>query len=188
MAADHMAKTTPAKKQSPANAKSTRQRVEKLEDQFQLAHYKLAKARENYLATHKNEVSIAREKMQQIQAKLGKARRKVARATAEARESGSRAASDQLKKAQETSLLLTDSLKEAKEIMVTAQSKLHAAKPFERKLAARAKVLAKFEKDWDKKTKEQVAKKAARAKKAAAKRRNTAKKRAAKKNAGTSDN
>ena len=52
--------------------------------------------------------------------------------------------------------------------MVTAQDKLHAAKPFDRKLAARAKVLAQFEKDWDKKMKAETAARAKRAKQTAA--------------------
>ena len=35
--------------------------------------------------------------------------------------------------------------------MATAQDKLSSAKPFEKKLAARAKALAVFEKEWEKK-------------------------------------
>ena len=75
-----------------------------------------------------------------------------------------------MKKARAASLLLGESLGEAKKIMVTAQDKLHAAKPFDRMLAARAKVLAQFEKDWDKKLKSEAAarKKAPAAKKAKA--------------------
>jgi hypothetical protein len=54
--------------------------------------------------------------------------------------------------------------------MTTAEDKLHAAKPFDKKLAARAKVLARFEKDWDKKAKTEAAAKAKRAKLATANR------------------
>jgi len=175
-----MAKTKLKKRHSNAAKKSSGHSMSELEDQFQCLQDKLAKARETYLATHQDEVVAARERMQQVQVDLGKARKKAARAALEARQTGTRSAKNQLEKAQAASLLLTDSLKEAKELMVTAQSKLHAAKPFDRKLAARAKVLAKFEKDWDRKMQEQAATKAARAKKAAAKRRKTARKRAVK--------
>lgn len=179
-----MAKTRQTVKKPPAPTSSTRHLVEELEDQFQQVHEKLVKARQSYLDTYQDEVIEARERMQQIQAKLGKARKKVARAVVEARQSGTRSAKGQLKKARAASLLLADSLKEAKDIMVTAQSKLHAARPFDRKLAARAKVLAKFEKDWELKMQEQAAARATRAKDAAAKRRKSARKRAAKKVSG----
>jgi hypothetical protein len=54
--------------------------------------------------------------------------------------------------------------------MSTAKEKLSSARPFEKKLAARAKALAVFEKEWDKKQKlaeKAKAKRAADRKKAA---------------------
>jgi len=153
--------------------------VDELDRKFHLLQAKIGKARDTYLIKHKQEFNAARARVVSIQSKLLKARRKAAKAAVEAKKSGTKAAKNQLKKARAASLLLSDSLKEAKGIMVTAQSRLHAAKPFDRKLAARAKVLAKFEKDWDKKVKAETAARAQRAKAAAAKRRATAKKRAA---------
>ena len=176
-----MAKEKPSKQPSPGSTKPATHPVEELENQFQLIQRKLANSHEHYLISHKEEVLAARERVQQIQVKLRKARKKLARAAVEARTTSTRSAKNQLKKTRAASLLLVDSLQEAKEIMVTAQSKLHAAKPFDRKLTARAKVLAKFEKDWEKKMREEATMKAARAKKAAAKRRSTARKRAVKK-------
>ena len=63
--------------------------------------------------------------------------------------------------------------------MTTSQSRLKVAKPFQKKLAARAKVLEAFEKDWEKKQKAEAlaaAKRAAaaRKKRAAARRQKTA--------------
>ncbi|MBT8146864.1 MAG: hypothetical protein KJN90_08420 [Gammaproteobacteria bacterium] len=179
-----MAKEKSRKQLSQETTKPATHPVEKLENQFQLLQRELANSRKNYLASYKDEVLAARERMQQIQTKLRKARKQVARAAVDARTTGTRSTKNQLKKTRAASLLLTDSLQEARKIMASAQRKLHAAKPFDRKLAARAKVLAKFEKDWDRKMREEAATKAAQAKKAAAKRRSTARKRAAKKLAG----
>ena len=46
--------------------------------------------------------------------------------------------------------------------MATSQSKLKTAKPFQRKLAARAKALEAFEISWEKKLKAEAASKAKR--------------------------
>lgn len=163
------------------SGQSTGHLAEELEKQFHVLQKKLTKARNSYLAVHRKEVAAARERMQGLQSQLAKARKKAAKAAVDARRSGTKSAKNQLKKARAASLLLADSLTEARDIMVTAQSRLHAAKPFDRKLAARARVLAQFEKDWERKLQEEFETRAAKAKKAAAKRRTTAKKRAAKK-------
>ena len=130
-----MANTKQTRKKIPSEAMPDRHLLEELEDQFHEIHSKLLKARESYLTSHKDEVRLAREKMQKAQARMRKAKKKAARAAVEARNTGTRSAKDQLKKTRAASLLLADSLKEAKEIMVTARSNLHAAKPFDRKLA-----------------------------------------------------
>lgn len=156
--------------------KAAKHMVEELEDQFHSIQGRIAKARDNYIASHQKELAGARKKMKAVQAKLTQTKTKAAKAAVRARKSSSKAAEDQLKKTRAASLLLGKSFQEAKNIMLTAESKLHAAKPFERKLAARAKVLAQFEKDWEKKTKAEAATKAARTKKAAAKRKAAAKK------------
>jgi hypothetical protein len=176
-----MPKTMQKRKKVTAAENSAVHTVKELEQQFHLIQRKLSKARGSYLASHQQEVNAARKNLLRVQVQMGKAREKVARATVDARHNGTSTAKNQLKKARAASLLLTTSLKEAKEIMVTAQSNLHEARPFDRKLAARAKVLAKFEKDWEKKMKEGAADRADNARQAAAKRRRTAKKRAAKK-------
>lgn len=150
--------------------------VEELEDQFHSIQSKIGKARDNYVASHQKELANARKKMKAVKTKLSQTKAKAAKAAVRARKSSSKAAEDQLKKTRAASLLLGKSLKEAKTIMLTAESKLHAAKPFDRKLAARAKLLAQFEKDWDKKIKTEAAAKANRAKKAAAKRKTVRKK------------
>jgi len=144
--------------------------VEHLEDEFHSLQDKVGKAKDSYLASHQKELNAAKKQMKQIQSKLVKAKANAAKAAIKAKKSSSQSAQDQLKKARAASLLLGESLGEAKRILVTAQDKLHAAKPFDRKLAARAKVLAKFEKDWDKKMQAETAARAKRAKQAAAKR------------------
>ena len=111
-----------------------------------------------------------------MQSQLKKTSDQAAKATAQAKKSGTKAARNQMKKARAASLLLGKSLQEAKDILVAAESKLQSAKPFDRKLAARAKVLAQFEKDWEKKVKAEAAAKAKRAKAALAKRRAAKKK------------
>lgn len=142
--------------------------VEELEDDFHSLQKKIGKARDSYVGSHQKELNAAKKQLKTLQGKLSKAKSSAAKAAAKAKKSSSKTAKDQVKKARAASLLLGKSLGEAKEIMVTAQDKLHAAKPFDRKLAARAKVLAQFEKDWDKKLKAEAAARAARAKQAAA--------------------
>ena len=139
--------------------------VEELEDDFHSLQKKISKARDSYVAGHQKELNAAKKQLKTLRSKLSKAKSSAAKAAAKAKKSSSKTAQDQVKKARAASLLLSESLGEAKNIMVTAQDKLHAAKPFDRKLAARAKVLAQFEKDWDKKLKAEAA---ARAKQAAA--------------------
>ncbi len=53
--------------------------------------------------------------------------------------------------------------------MIFIRCRRKSAKPFDRKLAARAKVLAQFEKDWDKKLKSEAAARKKRKKAPAAK-------------------
>ncbi len=93
------------------------------------------------------------------------ASKKVARDASRLGKSGTQAAQNQLKKTKAAAALLGESLGEAKDIMATAQGKLSTAKPFEKKLAARAKALAAFEKDWDQKQKAAEKAKVDRAKK-----------------------
>ena len=142
--------------------------IEELEDDFHSLQQKIGKARNSYVANHQKELNAAKKQLKTLRSKLTKAKSSAAKAAARAKKSSSKTASDQVKKARAASLLLGDSLTEAKKIMVTAQDKLHAAKPFDRKLAARAKVLAQFEKDWDKKMKAETAARAKRAKQTAA--------------------
>jgi len=142
--------------------------VHELEDDFHSLQKKIGKARDSYVASHQKELNAAKKQMKALKSKLAKAKSSAAKAAAKAKKSSSKTAHDQLKKARAASLLLGESLGEAKQIMVTAQNKLHAAKPFDRKLAARAKVLAQFEKDWDKKMKAEAVARAKSAKKAAA--------------------
>ena len=142
--------------------------IEELEDDFHSLQQKIGKARNSYVANHQKELNAAKKQLKTLRSKLTKAKSSAAKAAARAKKSSSKTASDQVKKARAASLLLGESLTEAKKIMVTAQDKLQAAKPFDRKLAARAKVLAQFEKDWDKKMKAEAAARAKRAKQAAA--------------------
>lgn len=155
--------------------------VEELEEQFHALQKRMAKARKTYLTNHKQEVELAREELKSVQTRLTKARTRAAKAAVEARIKGTVSAKTRLTRARAASLVLAQSLGEARDIMLTAQSRLHAAKPFDRKLAARAKVLEKFERDWDKKMREEAVARALSAKEAAARRRVTAKARAAKK-------
>ena len=175
-----MAKTTKAKMKSNKVKMNAKHLVEELEGQFHAIQHKIGKARDDYIASHQKELAVANKKMKSAQSSLAKAKAKTAKAAVRAKKTGTKTAKNQLKKTRAASLLLAESLKEAKGILVTAQSKLHTAKPFDRKLAARAKVLARFEKDWEKKLKAEAAEKAKRAKIVVAKRRSTAKKRAVK--------
>jgi len=148
--------------------------VEDLDDDFHSLQRKIGKARDSYVASHQKELAAAKKKLMVVQGKLTKAKASAAKAAARAKKSSSATAKNQLKKSRAAVLLLGKSFTEAKQIMVTSQSKLHAAKPFDRKLAARAKVLAQFEKDWDKKMKTETVARAARAKKAVAKKKRKA--------------
>jgi hypothetical protein len=163
--------TNPAtKNRTTATKNAAKHMVEELEDQFHSIQSKISKARDNYVASHQKELSSARKKMKAVQAQFTKTKAKAAKAAVHAGKTSSRTAADQLKKTRAASLLLGKSLQEAKNIMLTAESKLHAAKPFDRKLAARAKLLLQFEKDWEKKLKAEAVARASRAKKAAVKR------------------
>lgn len=155
-----------------------RHKVEELEEQFHVLQNSIGKARDNYVASRQKELTAARKKVKAAQAKLSQTNAKAKKAALRAKKTGSQAAKDQMKKARAASLLLGKSLQETKGIMVTARSKLHSAKPFDRKLAARAKVLAQFEKDWERKIKAEATARASRAKKAATKRKSAPKKRA----------
>lgn len=141
--------------------------VEEMEAQFHKLQKKINKARVDYLASHEEEIATARQQLKSLQAKLDKAGAKAAKKAVEAKKRGGKSARNQLKKARAASLLLGESLKEAKNILVTAESRLHAAKPFDRKLAARAKVLEKFERDWEKKMQAEKAARSAKKKKPA---------------------
>lgn len=154
---------------------TARHLVEELEEEFHSIQKRIGKARDSYVASHKKEIAATRKKVKSLQTQLGKARSSATKAAAQAKKSGTKAARNQLKKARAASLLLGQSLSEAKDILVTKKDKLKSAKPFDRKLAARERVLAQFEKDWEKKMKAEAAARAKRAKKAAAKRRVKAK-------------
>lgn len=160
-----------AKKAAPKMTQGkARHIIEELEDDFHSLQHKIGKARDSYVASHQKELNAAKKQLKVVQGKLASAKARAAKAAAQAKKSGSKTARNQLKKTRAASLLLGKSFGEARKIMVTAQDKLQAAKPFDRKLAARAKVLAQFEKDWDKKIKAEAAARAKRAKQAAAKR------------------
>ncbi len=141
-----------------------------LEEQFHSLHKKILKAKDEYVANHQKELKTLRKKSGELRTKFARASANVIKASKQAEKTGAKAARTQLKKVRAASLLLGSSLKEAKQILVTAESHLHAAKPFDRKLHARAKALQKFEKDWEKKTSAEVAAKSQCNKKAAAKR------------------
>jgi hypothetical protein len=165
---------------APAN-EPNRHSIEELEEQFHALQKRMAKARKSYLTTHKQAVELARRELKSVQARLAEARTSAAKAAVAARVKGTASANNQLKKARAASLLLAQSLGDARDTLITAQSKLYAAKPFDRKLAARARVLEKFERDWEKKIREEAIAQALRARKAAARRRVIAKARAVKK-------
>lgn len=125
--------------------------VEVLEKDFHLVHSKIIKAKDHYLATHQKEVKQAKKTVAAAQKKLDRARSQVVKAAAAAKKSGSNAAHNQLKKARAAASLMANSVGEARNIMRDKEANLRAAKPFERKLAARAKALLAFEKAWAKK-------------------------------------
>ena len=127
--------------------------VEELENQFHVLHQKIVKSKDNYLAAHQKDFDKAARSVKVAQSKLGKAKQQVIKYTLAAKKSGSVKAHNELKKARAAAALLADSLHEAKTIMATSQSKLKVAKPFQKKLAARARALEAFEKDWEQKQK-----------------------------------
>ncbi len=127
---------------------------------------------------HQKEYDRAKRSADIASKRLSWARKSTAAAAEKFSRTGSQAAQYQLKKARAAAVLLGEALVEAKEIMSTAKENLSSAKPFEKKLAARAKALAAFEKEWDKKQKlaeKAKAKRAADRKKAAKKKAKAAK-------------
>lgn len=153
---------------------ATRHLVEELEDDFHKLQSRINKARDSYVSSHEKELNAARKKIKSLQKEMAKAKVKAAKATLKAQKSGSKKAKNQLKKARAATLLLGESLSEAKLILSTRQDKLQTAKPFDRKLAARAKVLQQFEKDWAKKLKAEADARVRRAALAAARRKQAA--------------
>jgi hypothetical protein len=141
--------------------------VEELESQFHSIHSKLVKAKDSYLSKHQKDYERARKTALKTRKKLDQARKKAAELAAQASKSGNRTAQNQLKKAKAAAVILGEAFREASEIMSTAEDKLKAVKPFEKKLTARAKALAAFEKEWQQK---QLAAEKARQKRAAARR------------------
>lgn len=123
--------------------------LEELEDQFHGIQSKMSKVKENYIAKHHKDYERAQTRYQRAKKKLDEARKRVARDAGKLGKSGTKAARNQLKKTRAAAVLLGEALVEAKDIMKTAQGKLNTAKPFEKKLVARAKALAAFEKDWE---------------------------------------
>lgn len=129
--------------------KKAREILEELEQQFHGIQSKISKAKESYLSNHREDYEKAQATYKSTKKKLDETRKKVAHDAARIGKSGSKAAQNQLKKTMAVATLLGDALGEARDIMTTAQEKLSSAKPFEKKLAARAKALAAFEKEWD---------------------------------------
>lgn len=127
--------------------------VEEFETQFHVLHHKIVKSKDNYLAAHQKDFDKAARSVKSAQAKLGRAKKQVMKFALAAKKSGTKTAQNELKKAKAAAALLGDSLHEAKTILTTSHSKLKVAKPFQKKLAARAKVLEAFERDWEKKQK-----------------------------------
>lgn len=134
--------------------KSAQDLIDELEKQFHLIQDKMGRARRGYLSDHQKEYEKARYSYRNQKAKLEKATKKVSSDVERFRKSGTKVAQNQIKKAKAVATLLGDALGEAREIMNTAQSKLNSAKPFDKKLKARARALAAFERDWEKKQKD----------------------------------
>ncbi len=148
-----------------------------LEEQFQSLQTKLTNAKDDYIHSHRNDYEGAKKGYQRQKKKLDAATAKVAKGAERARKTGTRSAQNQLKKANAAAAVLRGALGEARAIMTTAQDKLNTAKPFEKKLAARAKALAAFERDWEKKEKaaEKATAERAKKRKSAAKKKTPAK-------------
>jgi len=130
--------------------KSTRKLLEELEEQFHGVQKKMLKIKDNYLASHQKEYDKARASYRSQKQKLEQASSKATREAEKFRKSGTKTAQNQLKKARAAAVVLAEALGEASRIMNTAQDQLKSARPFEKKLAARAKALAAFEKEWEK--------------------------------------
>ena len=103
------------------------------------------------MESHQKDYEHTRSAYRQKKKKLEAATKKVREKAETARKSGSNRAKNELKKAKAATVLLGNAILEAAEIMKTAQDKLNTAKPFQKKLAARAKALSDFEKNWEKK-------------------------------------
>lgn len=145
--------------------KSAQELLEELEAQFHAAQKKMMDIKDSYLANHQNEYENARASYHSQRKKLEQASSKVAKEAEKFRKSGTKTAQNQLKKARAAAVILAEALSEASGIMTTAQDQLKSARPFEKKLAARARALAAFEKEWEKKQIAAEKAKAVRAKK-----------------------
>lgn len=131
--------------------KSTQDLLDELEEQFVIVQKKIMSSKDKYLANHQQDYEKASTAYGKEKKKLEAASKRVKKEAEAFRKSGTKTAQNQLKKARAAAVLLGDALMEAKDIMNTAQDKLNTAKPFQKKLSARAKALAEFEKEWDKK-------------------------------------
>ena len=131
--------------------KSAKDLLVELEGQFLTIQKKITNSKEKYLESHQKEYDATRSAYRKKRRKFQEASKKVREKAEAARKSGSHRAKNELKKAKAAASLLGDAILEAAEIMKTAQDKLNTAKPFQKKLAARAKALSDFEKEWDKK-------------------------------------
>lgn len=138
--------------------------VHELEDQFHHLQDKIAKAKDDYVKKHDKEYTQALKRVEATKKKFNSSKKKAAKAAIDMKEKGSKAASIQLQKAKAAMILIGESLGEAKDILMTAENNLKSAKPLEKKLAARARALAAFERDWAKKEKEAEKKKLQQAK------------------------
>ena len=127
--------------------------LNELDEQFNKIQKKILTAKDNYLSAHQKDFEIAHEAWQRQKENLEAATSKVTKEVGELRESGAKEAIIQVKKARAVAVLLRDSLSEASAIMKTQKEELTSAKPFDKKLVARAKALAAFEKEWEKKQK-----------------------------------
>jgi hypothetical protein len=143
--------------------KRARHLVEELESQFSSLQARITKAKDSYISNHQKDYDRARKGVESTTNKLNNARKSASGAAERFSRTGSEAAQNQMKKARAAAGLLGDALVEAKEIMSTAEENLKSAKPFEKKLAARTKALAAFEKEWDRKQLEAEKAKAKRA-------------------------
>ncbi|HAK52883.1 MAG TPA: hypothetical protein DCM54_13410 [Gammaproteobacteria bacterium] len=145
--------------------KSAQHLLDELEDQFVTVQKKIMNSKDKYVASHQKEYDRARDAYRKQKKKLEAGTKRVTKKAEAARKSSTKRAQNELKKARAAAVVLCDALLEAGEIMKTAQNSLSTAKPFQKKLAARAKALADFEKEWEKKQKAAEKAKADRARK-----------------------